>query len=70
MVVTTINMALDGGKWSASIYGRFAPGKGHLFPLNIRAGEPQSQYGGFGEEKNLYHMLTIEHVLSVAEPLS
>jgi hypothetical protein len=44
MVVTTHNMALDGGEWSASLYGRFAPGKSPLFPLNIRAGEPQSQY--------------------------
>jgi hypothetical protein len=63
-------MALDGCEWSASIYGRFAPGKSPLFPLNIRAGETENQYGGFGEEKILYHMLRIEHVLLVAEPLS
>ena len=70
MVVTTHNMALDGGEWSASFYGSFATDKSPLFPLNTRAGEPQSQYGGFGEEKNLYHMMRIEHALSVSEPLS
>ena len=59
MVVTTSNMALDGGEWSASLYGRLAPGKSPLFTLNSRTGGPQSQYGGFGEEKNLCHALRI-----------
>jgi hypothetical protein len=70
VVVTTNNMALDGGEWSASLYGRFASSKSPLFPLNIRASEPQSQNGGFGEEKNLCHMLRIERVLLVAQPQS
>jgi len=33
------------GEWSPSLYGRFAPGKSPLFRLNIRKGQPQSQYG-------------------------
>jgi hypothetical protein len=52
MVVTTGNMALDGGEWS-SLHGRFVPGKSPPLPLNIRAGEPQSHCGGFGEGKNV-----------------
>jgi len=55
MVVTTGNMALDGGECSYSLHGRFVPGKSPLLLLNIRAGVPQSHYGGFGEGKNLSH---------------
>jgi hypothetical protein len=57
VVVTTSNMALDGGEWAASLYGHFVPGKSSLSPLYMRAIEPESQSGRSGEEKNLSRIM-------------
>jgi hypothetical protein len=49
----SLTSALDGGEWSASRPGRFAPqGKSPWYPLDRRLGGPQSRAGRGGEEKN------------------
>jgi hypothetical protein len=48
-----LTSALDGGKLLASCSGL-------LNPVDRRLDEPQSEYGRFGEEKNLLFLLEIE----------
>jgi hypothetical protein len=49
-----LTSALDSGEWSVSRPERFTPGeKSPRYPLDRGLGEPQSQSGRYGEEKNL-----------------
>jgi hypothetical protein len=48
-----LTSALDGGEWSASLPGRFHPGKSPWYPLDRRLGGPHSRSGRYGEDKSL-----------------
>jgi hypothetical protein len=58
-----LTSALDGGEWSASLPGRFTPGKEPRYPLDRRLGGPQSRSGRRGEE-------TIFHLIGTRTPTS
>lgn len=51
----------DGGEFSASRSDRFNPEKEPRNKLNRRVSLPQSRYGRFGEEKNLFALQLIKH---------
>jgi hypothetical protein len=46
-----LTSALVGGKWSASRFGLFSPGKEPRYPLDRRLGGPQTRSERSGEEK-------------------
>ena len=53
-----INLALDGGEWSALCPSHFYPwGKSHHYLLYRKLGRSKRQSGYFGEEKNLLSLL-------------
>jgi hypothetical protein len=54
-----LNLALDGGEWSASRPGRFTSRRESSF--HRRLGGPQSRSGGGGKEKNFHPLPEIEH---------
>ena len=47
---TFLNLALDGGEWSASRPGHSIPSKEPQDPLAWRLGGPHSQSGNHGKE--------------------
>ena len=48
------------GEWSALGSGRFIPKKESRHPLHRDLGGPQSWYGRFGKEKNLFSLTGFE----------
>jgi hypothetical protein len=64
-----LTSALDVGEWLVSRPGRFTPWKAPQYLLNRRLGGPQSRYGPFGEEKNIFTLPGLEsRIVQVAIP--
>jgi hypothetical protein len=57
-----LTSAIDGGEWSASPPRQlYSWGMSPRYPLDRRLGGPQSRSERYGEEKNLFPLLGIEH---------
>ena len=54
--IASLTTALDGGQWPTSGPGHFTPDKESRCQLNKRLTEPESQSGGFGEERNILRL--------------
>ena len=55
LLYSFLTLAIDGGEWSASHCGWFAPLKEPFYLLNRRLGGAQDWFLRVGEEKNLLH---------------
>jgi hypothetical protein len=61
-----LTLALNGGEWSASGFGRLTPGEiAPRYPLDRRLGGPNSRSERYGEGKNLALHFTIWFQMSV-----
>jgi hypothetical protein len=65
-LLSCITLALDGCEWSVSCTGCFTPWQRTLVPTELEACEPHSQFGNFGDERNLLLLMADEFYCKLA----